>query len=199
MIYRRQRSQYFFGGLLAVLAIVNVLFYFILNRPTRLEYEGLQKSVKQLRLQTGGNKGVIVSLQKTSTQIAHFDQDKRNLLMKHLVQRTPGYSHIVSTLESLVQRTGVKKTRVNYVQDPVAHAGLNSVSLTLPLEGNYSNVVSFIRELENSDTFFLINAIDLESSSGAQPGNAGGQAVSNNPDGSGSVALSLALETYFYQ
>jgi Tfp pilus assembly protein PilO len=199
MIYRRQRNQYLFAGLLAVLAIVNVLFYFILNRPTRMEYDRLQKSVKQLRLQTGGNKGVIINLQKTSDQIAHFDQDKRDLLMKHLVQRTPGYHHIVSTIESLAQRTGVKKNLVNYVQDPVPHAGLNSVSVTLPLEGNYGNIVSFIRELENSDTFFLINGIDLESSSGVQPGNAVGQPVSSNPEGSGAVALSLALETYFYQ
>jgi Tfp pilus assembly protein PilO len=199
MIYRRQRNQYFFAGLLAVLAIVNVLFYFILNRPTRLEYEALQKSVKQLRLQTGGNKVFIVSLQTTSKQIAHFDQDKRDLLMKHLVQRTPGYHHIVSTLEAMAQRTGVKKTTVNYVQDPVPHAGLNSVSMTLPLEGNYGNIVSFIRELENSDTFFLINAIDLESASAAQPGNAGGQPVNSNTTPPGAVALSLALETYFYQ
>jgi hypothetical protein len=201
MIYRRQRKQYIFAGLLAVLAIVNVLFFFILNRPTRMEYERLQKSAKQLRLQAGGNKGFIASLQKTSTQIAHFDQDKRDLLMKHLVQRTPGYSHIVSTLDGLVQRTGVKKTRINYVQDPVPHAGLNSVSMTLPLEGSYGNVVGFIRELEDSNTFFLITAIDLESAGGGQPGNAiGGQPVNtNNADGSGSVALSLALETYFYQ
>jgi len=199
MIYRRQRNQYLFGGLLAVLAIVNVLFYFVLNRPTRLEYESLQKSVKQLRLQTGGNKGVIVRLQTTSNQIAHFDQDKRDLLMKHLVLRTPGYHHIASTLEALSQRTGVKKDLVNYVQDPVPHAGLNSVSMTLPLEGNYGNVVSFIRELETSDTFFLINAIDLESVGGTQPGNVGGQPVNSNPNGPGAVALSLALETYFYQ
>jgi hypothetical protein len=70
--------------------------------------------------------------------------------------------------------------------------------MTLPLDGNYSNVVSFIRELENSDTFFLINGIDLESAGASQSGNAGVQAPVNS-EGSGSVALSLALETYFYQ
>ena len=33
MIYRRQRKQYIFAGFLAVIALVNVLFFFILNRP----------------------------------------------------------------------------------------------------------------------------------------------------------------------
>jgi hypothetical protein len=96
----------------------------------------------------------------------------------------------------MVQRSGLKKTRVIYNTDQALHAGLNAVSMTLPLDGNYSNIVSFIRELENSDTFFLITSIDLESSAGS-PGIASN--VSNSSGGSGSVMLSLSMETYFYQ
>jgi len=89
---------------------------------------------------------------------------------------------------------------VNFnIDEKKAHAGLNSVSMTVPLEGNYSNIVSFIRELENSETFFLITAISLEGS--AQPN---GQvsnviAANNNSSAAGNVGLSLAMETYFYQ
>ena len=91
-----------------------------------------------------------------------------------------GYSHIVSTLDGLVLRAGLKKTRVNFNTELKPHAGLNSVSMTVPLEGNYSNIVSFIRELENSETFFLITAISLESS---QPNGQVSNVIASNNSG----------------
>jgi Tfp pilus assembly protein PilO len=200
MIYRRQRKQYIFAGFLAVIALVNVLFFFILNRPARTEYESLEKSIKQLRLQAGANKRNVTSLEKAKTDLDRFDKDKRSLEMMHLVHRPMGYSHIVSTLDGLVARAGLKKTRVNFNTDmKTAHAGLNSVSMTVPLEGNYSNIVSFIREVENSETFFLITAISLESSA-RQSGQVSNVMANNSNSGvAGSVGLSLAMETYFYQ
>jgi hypothetical protein len=49
--------------------------------------------------------------------------------------------------------------------------------------------VTFIQELENSDIFYIIEGIDLRGAEDAAL-----------PAGSGSsVALSLALETFFYQ
>ena len=195
MIYRRQRQQYLFAGILAVIAVVNVLFFFILNRPARAEHARLEESIRQLRAQSGANKVFLDRLAKTSTQLDRFDKDKNALLMKHLIHRESGYSHIVSTLESLLQRTNLRSTRINYDPDPVPHAGLNTVAVTIPLEGNYSNLVRFIREVENSDTFFLITAIGLSGAAGTS----GSQTLNASNTSAGSVSLSLALETYFYQ
>lgn len=192
MIYRRQRQQYIFAGLLAIIAVINVLFFFILNRPARADYERLEESIRQLRAQAGANKLFFQRLEKTSTQLDRFDKDKNALLMKHLIHRTSGYSQIVSTLEGIVQRTGVRSTRITYTPDPMPHAGLNTVAVTIPLDGGYNNIVNFIRQVENSETFFLITAINL-SAGGAQSSN------TNTSAGSGTVALSLELETYFYQ
>jgi hypothetical protein len=199
MIYRRQRKQYIFAGFLAVIALVNVLFFFILNRPARTEYASLEKSIKQLRLQAGANKRNFTSLQKTSTDLDRFEKDKRSLEMMHLVHRPMGYSHIVSTLDGLVLRAGLKKTRVNFNTELKPHAGLNSVSMTVPLDGNYSNIVGFIRELEKSETFFLITTISLESSSSQPNGQVSNVIANNNSGTAGNVGLSLAMETYFYQ
>ena len=193
MIYRRQRQQYLFAGLLAIIAVVNILFFFILNRPARVEYVRLEESIRQLRAQAGANKVFFDRLEKTSTELGRFEQDRKSLFTKHLISRDAGYSNIVSTLERLLQRTNVKSTRIGYTPDPKPHAGLNTVAVTIPLEGNYSNIVRFIREVENSETFFLITAINLSSDAGSGPVPAAGSG------GSGNVSLSLALETYFYQ
>jgi hypothetical protein len=198
VIYRRQRKQYLFAGFLAVLALVNVLFFFILNRPARTEYASLEESIKQLRLKSALDKRTFTNLQKISDNLKSFDKDKKTLQMTRLVHRPLGYSQIVTTLDELVQRSGLKKTHVAYNQDLTPHAGLNAVSMTLPLEGSYSNIVSFIRELENSETFFLITGISLQSSGqvAAQPSNV---ISASNSGGTGTVALALAIETYFYQ
>ena len=198
MIYRRRRNQYIFAGLLAIIAVLNVLFFFILNRPVRAEYARLEDSIKELRVQVRNNEGYFTNLEKTSSQLDRFDKDKNALLMKHLIQRNEGYSQIVSTLDDIVQKSGVKKTVVNYSLNLKQQAGLNPVSITIPLQGSYNNVVDFIRELENSDMFFLISGINLDGSEGrAQPVNNLGNL--NSAGAVGVVNLSLALETYFYQ
>src|SRR5688572_26864119 len=104
MIYRRQRQQNLFAGILAVIAVVNILFFFILNRPARMEYARLEESITQLRAQASANKVFFDKLEKTSTQLDRFDKDKSNLLMKHLIHRDSGYSQIVSTLRTCCKR-----------------------------------------------------------------------------------------------
>jgi Tfp pilus assembly protein PilO len=197
MIYRRQRQQYIFAAILAVLTLVNVLFFFILNRPAQTEYAKLQESIRQLQGQIATNRNLLANLEKTSTQLDRFDKDKSALLNTHLTHRNTGYSEIVSALDSMVQGAGVKKTRVAYNLNPTPKAGLNTVSITIPLEGGYNNVVHFIRELELSDTFFLITNIQLETSDEVIP--QGGPQPVAAASTSAPVALSLGLETYFYQ
>lgn len=188
MIYRRQRQQYVFAAFLLILAAMNVLFLFILNRPARAEYASLQESIKRSKLQIEQNRKVLGSLEKTSEQLARFGKDKDALMMRHLLRRNVGYSENMTRLDALVQKSGVKKTRVTYNLNPTALTGLSVVSIAIPLEGSYTSVVNFVRELEASDTFYLITSIDLANSGGSS------QAVAT-----GGVALSLAMETYFYQ
>jgi hypothetical protein len=190
MIYRRQRQQYVFAAFLLILAAVNVLFLFILNRPARAEYASLQESIKRSKLQIEQNRKVLGSLEKTSEQLARFGKDKDALMMRHLLQRNVGYSENMMRLDALVQKSGVKKTRVTYNLNPTPLAGLSVVSITIPLEGSYTSVVNFVRELEASDTFYLITSIDLANSGGSS---------SAQTAATGGVALSLAMETYFYQ
>jgi len=197
MIYRRQRQQYIFAGLLAVIAVVNVLFYFILNRPAQTESARLQESIQHLQAQILTNQGSVAKLEKTSTQLDSFEKDKNELLMMHLIPRNTGYSEIVTTLDGMVRRSGVSKTRVAFNLDPKPRAGLNTVSITLPLEGGYKNIVDFIQELEKSKTLYLITNISLEASEPAVP--VGPQRVAAVAQNNDNIALSLGLETYFYQ
>ena len=200
MIYRRQRQQYIFGVFLAVVAVVNLLFYFILTRPSQTEYATLQEEIVQLEDQVKKSDALFKRLSLNAEKLSRFDGDKSALLMMHLVQRDQGYSEIQGKLNAILKKSGVRYTSIRYNLNPDPQAGLNPVSIVVPVEGNYTNVVSFIRELENSDTFFLISQINLERTTPQEQ--VSGRPAAFNASAAiapGTVALSLTLETYFYQ
>lgn len=204
MIYRRQRTQYIFAVFVAVVAVVNVLFYFILTRPSQKEYSELQQSIAQLQQQVSKSRKFLMALETSSAALNEFDADKNGLYMMHLVKRSTGYSELLLKLDSLVKEAGVKKTIGSWTRFTTPMPGLESVQIVLPIEGNYTNVVKFIRELEKSETFFLIAGISVERStqSASQPGGStfSQPAPAAAPgSGTGAVALALTLETYFYQ
>jgi hypothetical protein len=200
MIYRRQRQQYIFSIFLAVIAVVNVLFYFILTRPSQTEYATLQDEIATLQEQVKKSERFYQQLSGSSDKLQDFDKDKSALFMMHLVQRNQGYSEIQGKLNAVLKKSGVKYTSIRYNLNPDAQAGLNAVTIAVPVEGNYTNVVSLIRELENSDTFFLITQINLGRTTPQEPLPGRPAAINTSAaNAPGTVALTLTLETYFYQ
>lgn len=195
MTNRRRRQQYVFAGFVAAAALLNVLFFFILARPAQAEYNRMQESISSLGQQVVKNQQFYQSLQRTSTELERFDKDRRGLLMSHFHQRDEAYSEILSQLDDIVRKTGVRKTRVTFDEHFLDKYGLYAVTVTIPVDGTYASVVRFIRELEQSETFFLINAIDVQGNNAAQSGPQSGPQSGM----SGAVSLSLTLETYFYK
>jgi len=199
MIYRRQRQQYIFAIFLTVVAVVNILFYLILTRPSQTEYATLQEEIVQLETQVKKSEALFKRLSDNAAKLERFDGDKSALLMTHLVQRDEGYSEIQGKLNAILKKSGVKYTSIRYNLNTDLQAGLNPVSMVVPVEGNYVNVVSLIRELENSDTFFLISQINLERRAPQEQARPAAFNASSAAPAPGAVALSLSLETYFYQ
>ena len=182
--YRRQRQQYFFAGLLGVIAVVNLLFFLILYRPARNEYFGLQESIRKTRAETESRRLKISQLEKLSTQLETFAQDRSQLITRHFLPRSPGWSRLLPLLEASVLKAGVKNQRQNYSIDPAAQYGLYSVKITLPVTGRYPGVIKLLKELEESQTFFIINSIDVQGGSENAPAS--------------DLEMALNLETFFY-
>src|SRR5215510_14418026 len=182
--FRRRRRQYVFGSLLGLIAAINLLFFFILFQPARGEYLRLQESIEKTRALVQLRHRTIARLEKLSGQLETSAQDRARLVTGHFIPNSAGWSEIVPQLESMVQRAGVKNMRKEFSKDAAPQYGLYSVKIRVPVTGTYSNVINFIRDLENAETFFIINSIDVRPSAVA---------------GSQDVAMNLNLETFFYQ
>jgi len=184
-MYRRQRQQYLFAGLLGAIAVVNVLFFVILYQPARSQYFRLQDSIQKTQMEVNSRRQKIDRLEKLSKQLETSAQDKRALFTMHFIPRNVGWSETLPVLETAVQSAGVRNEIQSYSIDEAPQYGLYSVKIRLPVSGQYSNVVNFIRELEESNIFFIINSIDVRGRSEKQS-NAG-------------VEMDLNIETFFYQ
>ncbi len=180
---RRQRQQYLFASLLGALAVINLLFFLILYRPARSEYYRLQSSIEHLRGEVIKRQQTVSRLEMLNSQLDTSEQDRKQLLSRYFIQRNVGFSKILPQLDEMANRAGVRKTRVQYEINETPQYGLYSVKINIPVQGGYSNVVNFIKDLEKSDTFFIIDSIDVRS--GTTP--------------IGDIALGLNLETFFYQ
>ena len=183
-VYRRRRQQYLFAGLLGVIAIINVLFFVIMYRPTRLEYFKLQESIQKAGDDIRSRQQRITRLEKLSSQLETSAQDRSRLYTMHFIPKKSGWSEILLELNAMIQKAGVRNARKDYTLDATAQYGLYSVKIRLPVTGLYSNVANLIKDIENSETFFIIDSIDVRGSSNA---------------GTNDVTMNLNLETFFYQ
>ncbi len=186
---RRRRQQLLFAGVLAVAGVINLLFFLILHRPARSEYLQLQSAIERQQSEIETRRREVSRLDEISAQLETSQQDRGELFTSHFVKRDVGFSRIPNELEKLAQAAGVRKSVVNYSMAPVPQYGLYSVGIRIPVEGEYANIANFIKSLETSETFFIIDSIDVRSSATGI-----GSAA-----GAGGVALSLSLETFLYQ
>ncbi len=182
--YRRQRQQYLLAIVLGVVAIVNVLFFLILYRPVRGEYYGLQASIERLRAETQTQQQEVARLEKLSAQLEGSEKDRQRLFTTHFIPREAGFSEILPELDDIAAKSGVRKTRVDYAIDDAPHYGLYSVKIRVPVTGEYLNIVKFIKNLEHSETFFIIDSIEVRGTAGSS---------------NGDLSLALDLETFFYK
>lgn len=184
ILYRRQKQQYVFAAVLGAIAVINLLFFIILYQPIRGEYYRLQGSIQKLRADVQSQQQEVDRLERLSAQLEGSEKDRLRLFTTHFIPRSAGFSEILPQLDAVAEKAGVHKTRVDYAIDDAARYGLYSIKMKVPVTGGYSNIVNFIKDLEHSDTLFIINSIEVRGVAGS-PG--------------ADIALSMGLETFFYQ
>ena len=181
VVYRPERQVQ-----LAVVGVVNLLFFFILYQPARSEYYRLQDSVEGFRREIDARRQRIDLLERLNAQLATLEQDRQRLFSMHFIPRNAGWSEILVRLDAMVREAEVQNTHKDYGIDQAPQYGLYSVKIRIPVVGAYPEVVNFIKDLEDSETFFIIDSIDLHGTDSP---------ASESSD----ISLGLNVETFFYQ
>jgi len=189
------------AGLLALLAALGVYLFLVVPSDRELENNRLESQRLEAELMASREKyGDITNTQEhVSKLISSIDDFETRFLPRPDLGRTALYQR----LNGLIQAYGlVNTTGPDYVPLELAEQGKNTSDetgrakyrslypgtyVTMTLEGNYQNLRRFIREIETSNEFVVISAIELEpsTSSDNKPETSAAQASQIGQDFSG--------------
>lgn len=181
MLYRRQKTQYLFAGAIGIVGVIAVLFFLILHLPARVDFNRLTASIQSLEAEIVSETNMLERLETLVRSVDEAEADSMRFLAARFIPREQGFAAMLPDLDRLAETAGINRNRVQYVIEG-PQFGVYAVSINSPVQGNYTEVTRFIRELESSDTFFILDSMGLAASS------------SNNP---GDLDLSLNLTTFF--
>lgn len=216
---RASRNQGMFGvaeiislGVSLLLLLVVGIAYIYLLVPARSRRESLQLERSNLQTQLRGSEAVISKDQTTEATVLKITDSLEGFQNERLSNSGEGRMGLYGELNQLIRKNGLRNTAgpayTPLVSSAVKQsAGTKSantrwqsvypgISVSLTVEGQYQNLRRFIRDLEVSKQFIIINTVELER---AQETNA-----PVTPDGTGApgarsslVSLRLEMATYF--
>jgi len=111
---------------------------------------GKQVQLMALNLQTAPLRGLDKSVAKTRDQLKSF-YDKRI---------PPNYSSIEASMDDLEVKSGVRLSRVQYLQGPPG-PNLTEITMDAGISGNYPSIMHFVNSIERAQTFYVIRAMAL--------------------------------------
>ena len=183
---RTSRRQGMFGvaeilglGVSALILIIVIISYVYFLVPARSRREALQLERARLQTQLRNSQDIIRQGQDTESTVTKITEGLEGFQNNRLSSAGQGRMSLYSELNQLIRKNSLRNTSgPSYTPLVSATAKQNStgtksastkwqsvypgIGVTLTVEGQYQNLRRFIRDLEVSKQFIIINAIELE-------------------------------------
>lgn len=183
---RTSRRQGMFGvaeilglsvsALILMMVIISYVYFLV---PARSRREALQLERARLQTQLRNSQDIIRQDQDTETTVTKITESLDGFQNNRLSSAGQGRMSLYAELNQLIRKNSLRNTSgPSYTPLISATAKQNStgtksastkwqsiypgIGVTLTVEGQYQNLRRFIRELEMSKQFIIINAIELE-------------------------------------
>ncbi len=198
------------SALMLLLVVVSYLYFLL---PARSRLDGLQSERIRLQHNLSVSRDLAVQGETTEATTQKITQSLDDFESNHLLSADRGRMGLYDSLNVLIRKNGLRNTSgPTYVPlEPTDTKGGNTgtrsassrfqsiypgIAISVTVEGQYPNLRRFIRELETTKQFIIINSVELErstetNSSPIIEGDA------NNTARSALVSLRLELTTYF--
>jgi Tfp pilus assembly protein PilO len=197
-------------SLLLLLIVVISYIYFLV--PARSRRDSLQQERARLQNQLRGSQNIIREGQDTQSTVTKITESLDAFETYHLSNAVDGRMGLYGELNQLIRKNGLRNTagpaytpllsstaKQSPSETRSASAKWQSVypgiAVSLTVEGQYQNLRRFIRDLELSKQFIIVNAIELERATETNT------AASIDPNTSAAknslVSLRLDMATYF--
>lgn len=134
---------------LLILSLVVLLsFHFFAWRPLQVEISGLHTD-----WQTSRKK--VAELERLSQAQAEL------VLFREILPARSALPEIVGTLSHMAKQHRLVVPEMTYQNEVLKIQNLSRITISFGVRGSYANIRTFIRALETSDYFFIIEDLDL--------------------------------------
>ena len=197
------------GGSTVILLIV-VISYIYFLMPARSNLRERQSERARLQNQLRSSEALMMKEKSTQSIVDKITASLVNFEDKHLPSPNQGRMSLYDELNQLIRKEGLRNTsgpsysQLESLDSKKTTTGTKSagakwrsvypgIGVSVTVEGSYQNLRHFIRSLEASKQFIVINAIELERASQT---NTPESASTGGPRDS-LVSLRLEMATYF--
>lgn len=143
--------------LLAVLVVNGAVFAGVTHRLANKQ-ERLTAELSPLRAELSSKQEEFRTLSESEALAARNAEAVRRFWNEVVQERAPGLTDAWDEIDRLAGETGVVRGRTGYERD-LLDVGLEQIKATMPVEGDYFDLVRFINRLERSERFFLVEQI----------------------------------------
>lgn len=157
---RRQRVVYI---VLLGLVLLNLLLYLVFVRPEIEADAGETARIDQMRSQLARRVNTLNALKDIEKKLNESHEKYRQFSTEYLFPQEKGASELLKTLEEICAEAGLLRNRVTYRLDPEPAFGMQRLSITLPIEGNYTNIRDFLNVLESESKLVIVDSMALVS------------------------------------
>lgn len=198
------------GSAVMLLAVIFVYLYFYTPAKSRLATAQFERNRLQQKLRTLNNDIDVQgstqdSITKISESLEKFESDK-------LIGRDEGRITLYNVLIQLIRSNKLRNTSgpvYSYLEakgsQTDAAKTVNSrwqslypgIGVTVTVEGQYANLRHFVRDIEASNQFIIVNAVELERASDTETSTATSAETPGAPPRNTLVSLRLDLAAYF--
>jgi Tfp pilus assembly protein PilO len=193
-----------------VLVIVSYLYFLL---PARSRLETLQLERSRIQSQLRKSEDVVRQGQSTDATVQNITQSLGAFESDRLISANTGRMRLYDSLNQLIRKNGLRNTS-GPTYTPLDPAGSKNgstgsksvntkwqsiypgIAISLTVEGQYQNLRRFVRDIETSKQFLIINSVELERST--ETDNSVSAAGDPTVATRGSlVSLRLEMATYF--
>jgi Tfp pilus assembly protein PilO len=203
------------GSCFVLLLVLLSYLYFLVPARSRMASLEVDKKQVQTNLQTLN--GVVKQGRDTKDTVERIAASLDKFQSAHLLNVDQGRMDLYDELNQMIVKNGLRNTS-GPAYTPLDPAGTKSasgkttttkwqsfypgISVMVTVEGQYSNIRRFIRDIEKSKQFVVINEVELQrANENSAPVSAEEPAAESTAPGSGTrgslVSLQLNMATYF--
>jgi len=146
---------------LLVLLGLNALVFGAYTMPRTLQERSLAAQAATLRQAVERERAATLELRQQVAAIRANAADAQRFLTEVLEYRAEGLLPVLEEVERVAGEAGLELKSRRYSPEQVTDAPLMRFRITIPVNGTYAQLVSFIDRLERSPRFLVIDRVQL--------------------------------------